>query len=164
MTRTTLTALTVASLLALSACGGTPAEPDDGGPAADAITVSDAWLKAAGEGMTGAFGTLTNGGAEEVTVVAVETDAAATAELHETVVGDSGETVMQEVTAFTVPGDSTLVLAPGDDHIMLLGLTAPIRAGDEVTYTLLFDDDSRLDVTAPAKDFAGANETYEEDR
>ena len=45
---------------------------------------------------------------------------------------------------------------------MLMDLPEPVVAGDELSFTLTFSDDSTLDFTAPAKDYAGANENYED--
>lgn len=44
---------------------------------------------------------------------------------------------------------------------MLMGLTAPLQAGQEVSLTLTFADQSTVEVSAPVKDFAGADETYQ---
>jgi copper(I)-binding protein len=44
---------------------------------------------------------------------------------------------------------------------MLMGLVSPIKAGDEISFTLTFSDGSTFEFTVPAKDFAGANENYE---
>ena len=38
---------------------------------------------------------------------------------------------------------------------------APLAAGDEATFPLTFSDDSTYELTAPIKDYSGANETYE---
>lgn len=164
MRTTRLLALTAAGLLALSACGESdPATAEADGPAGETVTVTDAWVKAEDEGMTSAFGLLTNTAGEEVTVVAVESPASTSLELHETVEDDSGQMVMQEVPGFTLAAGGVLELEPGGDHIMLMDLTGPIRAGEEVTFTLVFDDESRVDFIAPAKDFEGANENYHGD-
>nr|WP_221446992.1 copper chaperone PCu(A)C [Microbacterium thalassium] len=143
---------------------GTSASSDEAvSAAADVVTVSDAWVKAADEGMTGAFAELENDGSADVTVVAASTDAAAMVELHETAMGDDGEMAMSEVDGgFVVTAGGTHVLEPGADHIMLMSLTGPLAAGDEVTITLTFSDESTLEFTAPVKDFSGANENYDE--
>jgi len=164
MTRTRLISLTAAGVLALSACTDSdPAVAGSDGPAGDSVTVTDAWVKAEDEGMTSAFGLLTNTAGEEVTVVAVESQASTSLELHETVEDDSGQMIMQQVPGFALAAGGELELKPGGDHIMLMDLTGPIRAGDEVSFTLVFDDESRLEFTAPAKDFEGANENYHGD-
>jgi len=169
-TTTTITGrLAVAAaalLLALTGCAGAGSGPNDTAttapaPAADALSVTDSWVKAADTGMSAAFGVLENSGRTDVIVVSAESPAAGMLELHETVVNDTGDMVMQrKENGFVVPADGSLELAPGGNHIMLMALTGPIKAGDEVTVTLTLSDGSTVDFTAAAKDFSGANETY----
>ncbi|QEE62696.1 copper chaperone PCu(A)C [Salinibacterium sp. dk2585] len=131
-------------------------------PAAEVVRVSDAWVKAGDAGMTGLFAVLDNDGDAEVTVEAAATDAASATELHETVADSSGTMTMREVSGgFTIPGESQRVLEPGGDHLMLMGLTGPLAPGEEVSVELSFSDGSTLEFSAPVKDFAGANESYE---
>ena len=40
-------------------------------------------------------------------------------------------------------------------------MATTLRAGDETTITLTFSDDSTAEITAPVKEFVGANENYE---
>nr|WP_246246755.1 copper chaperone PCu(A)C [Isoptericola sediminis] len=130
--------------------------------AADAVSIDDAWVKAADAGMTAGFGEITNDGEAELTIVSASTEAAAMTELHETAADASGEMSMAEVEGgFVVPAGETLVLEPGGHHLMLMDLTDPIRAGDEVTFTLTFGDGSTAELTAPVKDFTGAEESYD---
>ena len=167
-TRTPLAALaaTAALLLVLTGCAGTAtAEPSaTTAPEADSITVEDAWVKTAEEGMSAAFGTIENTGDTDVVIVGASTAASPMIELHETVEDDSGAMVMrQKEGGFVIPAGDHLHLEPGGNHIMLMGLADPIVAGNEVTFTLEFEDGSTLEFTAPGKDYEGANETYEGD-
>lgn len=161
-TSSRLSALLAAALL-LAGCAPEasqpqPAEPQ---PASAAVTVEDAWVKAAPDGMTAAFGILSSTADDELTVIAADTDAADGTELHETADDGSGTSVMREVGGgFAIPAQGALALEPGGNHLMLMGLTGPLRAGDEVRFTLTFSDDSTLSFTAPVKDFAGAEEEY----
>lgn len=170
-----LAVLTVAALGALGGCSGTsspsaptaPASasssPGHLSPASDVVTVTDAWVKAAESGMTAAFGTVRNPSDHEVTVVAVTTPASARVELHETVANDAGQMTMREKQGgFTVPAAGEMLLEPGGNHIMLMDLATPVVAGEDVVLTFTFSDASTLEVTAPAKDYAGANESYDE--
>jgi len=168
-----LAAVGLAGALALTACSG---GGDTDGAATDAtsgpataqdaaadevapLEVRDPWAKAADEGMSAAFGTLHNPTEEDVVVVAASSPSSPMVELHETVEVD-GVMQMQEVEGFTVPAGGDVVLDPGGNHLMFMGLTAPLVPGDEVTVVLELADGSTLDVVAPVKEFAGANETY----
>lgn len=159
-----LAALFAALTLTVTGCTAAPSPTEERRSAAASVTVTDAWAKAADEGMSAGFGTLANGSDGDVTVVAATTAASSTVELHETVADESGAMVMREVDGgFVIPAGGALTLEPGGAHLMLMGLTAPLRAGEEVTVTLTFSDDSSLEFTAPVKDYSGANETYEGD-
>ncbi|WP_448006406.1 copper chaperone PCu(A)C [Agromyces bauzanensis] len=164
-------AFAVAVALALAGCASagatsaTTAADAGAGSVAEttaSVTLTDGWAKAAETGMTAVFGSLENAGSEDLVVIAVETDAAESAELHEMVGDGSGTMSMREKDGgFPIAAGDQLQLEPGGNHIMLLGLTAPLLAGDEVALTLAFDDGSTLEVTVPVKDYEGANESYD---
>ena len=155
-------ALAAAAALALAGCATTT--PDQAaGPttAGQSVTITDAWVKATDEGMSAAFGELASTGDSDVTLVSATSTASTSMQLHETVDNGSGSMVMQEKDGgFTIPAGGALTLEPGGNHLMLMGLTAPIVAGDEIEFTLTFSDGSDYTFTAPAKDYSGANETY----
>lgn len=154
--------LLAAASLALAGCASA-APPAPSGPAADSVTITDGWVKAAETGMTAGFGELRNNSDTDLVVVGADTAASDVLELHETVEDEAGQMIMQEVAAFTVPAGGALTLEPGGDHLMFMGLAAPLLAGDEVTVTLTFDDDSTLSFTAPVKEYSGANESYSDE-
>jgi copper(I)-binding protein len=53
---------------------------------------------------------------------------------------------MREVADIPVPAGQTVELRPGGLHIMLIGLTEPLRQGTEVPLTLQFEQAGRLEV------------------
>ncbi len=155
----------------LTACGstaatdGASATPSDAArssePASAGLTVTDAWAKAAESGMTAAFGTLTNNGSAPVTVVSAATDASDRTELHEMVMKD-GEMVMQpKVGGFEVPAGGSFELAPGGSHVMIMDVKKAIKPGDTVRVTLTLDTGGPVEFEAVAKDYAGADESYQ---
>jgi len=128
---------------------------------AGALTVTDPWVKAIDTGMTGIFGTISNARDTDVRLTSGTSTAATKVELHEMAADASGTMVMRpKEGGFVIPAHGSLTLAPGGLHIMLMGLTAPVKPGDEVTVTLSADDGTTLTITAPARSFAGANESY----
>ncbi len=156
------TTLLAASVIALAGCASTPAADVPAPPANSSITVSDPWVKAATEGMSAGFGTIKNDGDQDVTITAVTSPVSADVELHESVPNEAGAMVMREKTGgFTIPAHSELSLEPGGNHIMLMDLTEPLQPGNDASMILEFSDDTSFEITAPVKDFAGANETYE---
>ena len=157
-------AVIAVALLALTGCTpeSTPTESASR-PAGENVTIEDAWVKSAEEGMSAGFGTLVNSGADDVTVVSVASEASNMLELHETVENEAGEMVMREKDGgFIIPAGGSLALEPGANHIMMMELTGPLAAGSDVTFTLTFSDDSTFEFTAPVKDYSGANENYED--
>lgn len=161
---TRLGVLLAAAALTLTGCASTttPAADTTAVAAGDAVAIRDAWVKSAESGMSAGFGELTNDSDTDVTVVSATTEASSRLELHETVENENGEMVMREIEGgFVIPANGSMTLEPGGNHIMLMDLTAPLVAGDEVTFTLTFSDDTTYEFTAPVKDYSGANETYE---
>lgn len=131
---------------------------------ADAVTVQDVWVKAADDGMSAGFGMFVNDSGQDVTVVGASSEAASMIELHETVENSDGQMVMQEKEAgFIIPAGSEYLLEPGANHLMLMELTAPMKAGDAVEFAIEFEDESTLTFSAPVKDYTGANENYVEE-
>lgn len=155
-------ALIAASALLLGACSDDSHDENDGHDHAK-LHISSAWVKAADEGMTAAFAGVHNETGSTLTIVSVSTDASARTELHETVTAADHSSMMQEVReGFTLGGAENLSLEPGGNHIMLMDLKRPLLPGDEVTFTVHFDDDTTQDFTAVVKEFDGAQESYED--
>lgn len=151
----------LALVVALAGCAALAPAAEEPTTAADALTVTDAWAKASDEGTSAAFGILENTGDTELTIVSAATEAAGRPELHETVESATGEMVMQpKPGGFVIPAGATYELAPGGNHIMLMELTGPMAAGQEVTLVLTLSDGSTFEFRAPVKDYQGANETY----
>ncbi|MGW4717141.1 copper chaperone PCu(A)C [Nocardia sp. NPDC004260] len=128
---------------------------------ADAVTISDQWVKAADSGMSAAFGDLTNSGDTPRTIVSATSPASGRIELHEVVTDANGTKAMRpKPGGFVVPAHGRTQLRPGGDHIMFMDLHGPLRTGAETSVTLTFDDGSTTTFTAQVRDFAGNQENY----
>ncbi len=177
--RTTRHSLTLAlasvATLALAACGSSssgagttaasttapaPTSAAQTSAAMAPVMVEDAWVKAADSGMTAMFGTIKNTGSSDVTVVSATSSVSKMLELHEVVMVDGAMKMQPKKGGFTVPAGGTHELKPGGDHVMFMGLTSPVKAGDAVQVTLTLSDGSTVAVDAVGKPFTGANETY----
>lgn len=160
-----LLVIVAVALLALTGCVSSEKATEQGTPAsthAAALSIKDPWVKSADGVKSAAFGTLQNSGAADITVVSASTAVSTAVELHETVPSAAGEMVMRKKAGgFVIPAGGSLRLAPGASHIMIMGLTAPLKAGDQVAFTLTLSDGSTYQFTAPGKDYSGANESYE---
>ncbi|MTE14225.1 copper chaperone PCu(A)C [Nocardia aurantiaca] len=154
-------AVTTLALLPV-ACSSSQTASESSGKAADQVTMTDQWIKAADSGMSAAFGTLANKSDKPVNVVAASSPASATVELHEVVPDGSGNKTMHpKPGGFVIPAHGTTTLKPGGDHLMFMGLTGPLRTGAETPITLTFSDGSTTTVTAQVRDFAGGKENYQ---
>lgn len=171
MRKSTLSAVLLCGLLApvLAACGNDdPPDATSPSPSASATTqaaalsVTDPWVKAAGSGMTAAFGTLSNSSDQDIDVVSASTPVNAMTELHETVENADGSMAMRpKKGGFVVPAGGKVSLVPGGDHIMMMDLKGPVAAGTTVTITLTLGDGSTTEVEATVKPFEGADEKYQ---
>ncbi len=160
-----LTVLIITAALALTACTGSPdeskspasVEPGSG----SGLVITDAWVKAADEGMTAAFGVIENTTDAAVTLVGATTEASPMVELHETVATDSGSTMMQEVDGgFVIEPGEALTLEPGGNHLMFMAVPSPLMPGDDVSIVLELSDGATVDFDAVVKEFSGAQEEY----
>ncbi|MFV2103893.1 copper chaperone PCu(A)C [Micromonospora sp. LOL_024] len=144
-----------------STAGPSPSASASAVPSAEAgvLGIQDPWVKAADEGMTAAFGTLVNNTDADVTITGASTTVSPT-ELHEMAMQD-GKMVMQAKEAgVVIKAGGEHKFEPGGDHLMLMNLNQPVKAGDELTFTLTFADGRTQTFTAVAKPFTGAQESY----
>lgn len=125
------------------------------------ISAKDTWAKAADSGDTAVFGGLTNTGTAEVTLTSATSQASERVEIHEVVDKDGSMVMQPKPGGLAIAAGSSVVLAPGQDHLMLMTLTGALKAGDSVTVTLVCADGSTSELSAIAKTYAGASEQYE---
>jgi copper(I)-binding protein len=104
-----------------------------------AITIGHPWTRAAGANANGAaYMTLRNAGPVPDRLLAASTPVARTVELHTHI--REGEVMrMRPVDDIPLPPGETVRLRPGGLHVMLIGLTEPLRQGTMVPLTLRFE-------------------------
>jgi len=103
------------------------------------VEVSQAWVRATvpQQRATGAF--LQLKAAKDSRLVEASAKAAGVVEVHEMVM--EGSTMkMRAVEALELPAGKTVELKPGGLHVMLMDLKQPIKAGDKLALTLVFED------------------------
>lgn len=107
--------------------------------AAAGVTATGAWVRGTvpAQQTTGAFVTLQS--SEEAKLVGVATPAAASAEIHASE-SHGGVMHMHAVDALPLPAGRRVELKPGGFHIMLVGLTRKLAAGDEVPLTFTIEE------------------------
>jgi len=114
------------------------------------VKVDDAWVRAtvAPQKVTGAFMQLT--AAKPMKVVAASSPVAAAVEIHEMKMED-GVMKMRAVDALPLPAGQAVALKPGSYHVMLMGLKAPIKAGETVPLTLTVEGEDKKRATVEIK-------------
>ena len=122
------------------------------------VKVDQAWARATapGQNVGGVFMTLSAD--TDLSLVAGSSPAAARVELH-TMRMDNNVMVMRPVDKIALPKGKKVELAPGGLHIMLIGLKAPLKAGDKVPLSLTLRDakgkTQALEVSAEVREMGG---------
>ena len=113
---------------------------------------NDPWIRATPPGVqtAAAYARLTGAGTTD-RLVGARTDAADRVEIHTHMMQD-GVMAMKQIEALAIPADGAAVLAPGGDHLMLIGLHRPLAPGDTVTFILVFEKSGEVVVQFPVRD------------
>ena len=117
------------------------------------LLIDHPWARASiGKAPNGAaYMTITTEGTETDRLLAVESDVANRIELHNHLMVD-GVMKMRPVAAIEVaPGEPTL-LQPGGLHVMLMGLKAPLKKGENFPMTLVFERAGKVEVEIKIED------------
>jgi hypothetical protein len=121
------------------------------------IAVSDPWARRApaahGQGQTAngaVYMTIANRGSQADALVSAASDAAKVVELHE-VRNEGGVMAMRPIPSMPLPAGGSLELKPGGYHVMLLGLTRHLHAGDKLKVTLTFEKAPPITVEAAVR-------------
>lgn len=117
-------------LVLLTACSGSEA----------ALTVTNAWARPGNTGENSAiYFVIDNPTREADTLLSAACDAAEMVELHQTSISSEGVMMMEHQDSVPVPTGAETVFQPGGLHVMLMGLTRDLKAGDVLALTLTFE-------------------------
>ena len=106
--------------------------------AGDAPVVSDAWARATPPGSdVGAAYLVIQGGAKADKLLGGTSDRAAMVHLHAVDMKD-GVAKMRGIESLEIPAGERVTLAPNSTHLMLMGLSSPLVAGQTFLVTLQF--------------------------
>lgn len=138
--------LAATGLFALFAVSS-PHAQQDGAYRFGPLTIEAPWARAsAGAARAGAaYLRIVNAGAEADRLVGVSSPAAESVELH-THMTTGGVMRMRRIEAVSVPGNTAAELKPGGDHVMLMGLTGPLKQGGTFPLTLSFEKAGKITV------------------
>jgi len=124
------------------------------GTAAQDIQVMDPWAREVPPNMRTSAGFLImkNTGSVPHSLVAAESPWCGMVELH-THINDNGVMRMRPVKEMPIAPGGTTKLQPGGLHLMLMKLKAPLKAGQKMPITLIFEDGSKKAIEAEVRHF-----------
>lgn len=122
------------------------------------VKVTDVWARATAPGQNVAAAYLSLVSGTQAALVKAESPAARIVELHEMKM-DGNVMKMRAVPKIDLPAGAEVKLAPGGLHVMLVDLKQPLKVGEKVPLTLVFDaggKTEKLDVQAEVRDAQGS--------
>ncbi|MEN8177532.1 MAG: copper chaperone PCu(A)C [Pseudomonadota bacterium] len=119
---------------------------------ADMVEVKDPYVRAVppGQPNSASFMALSNSDAQGHALVAAESPVSKVVELHTHTMVD-GMMRMRQVEKIELPAGEQVALQPGGLHVMLIGLQQKLTPGEEIPMTLIFEDGSKQQITAPVR-------------
>lgn len=110
---------------------------------ADALVIKDAWIKNLPPGipMRAGYMVLENNSEKSLIIVAIESEVFTQVDMHETYEKD-GMMSMRPLASLTIAAGTTVELAPGGIHLMMMQPQKTLKPGDRAAITLQFDDAS----------------------
>jgi hypothetical protein len=140
------------AIVSICAIGAGPAVSGDA--AAGGLEISGAWAKASLKGVpnSAAYMAITNTGASADRLVAADADVSKAVELHTMSVSDGVMRMRKLEDGLTVPAGETVTLAPGGEHIMLIGLEAQLEAGAKFDIRLEFENAGAQSISVEVRD------------
>ena len=133
----------IATLLALSASAASAMDYHAG-----SLDIAGPWSRATPKGASVAAGYLSikNTGTTADRMVGGSSDAAAKFEVHEMSM-DNGVMKMRPLKdGLEIKPGETVELKPGGLHVMFVGLKKPLKQGDHIKATLVFEKAGKVDV------------------
>jgi periplasmic copper chaperone A len=119
------------------------------------VSISDAWVRenAPGQKIGAAYMTLNS--PENSKLVYVEAKSVAgSVEIHSMTM-NNGVMKMRMIEELKLEANKPATLKPGSFHLMMFDLKKPLKAGDEITFRLCFEDENGKitdqNITVPVK-------------
>jgi copper(I)-binding protein len=105
------------------------------------LVISQPWSRATpgGAKVGGGYLTITNNGTAPDRLAGGSSEVAGKVEVHEMSMNGGVMTMRQLENGLTIAPGKTVTLAPGGIHLMLLDLNVPLKQGQSVPITLVFE-------------------------
>jgi len=114
------------------------------------ITVSDAWGRATAPGQDSGSVQFSITSKKDAKLVAITSPAAGSVEIH-SMAHEDGKMKMRAVESLILPAGKAVDLEKSGNHVMLLNLKQPLKAGDSVPLTLTIEFADKHKATVDAK-------------
>jgi copper(I)-binding protein len=114
------------------------------------ISVVDPWVRASATRTGAAYLTIENSGKAGDRLLEARSSVAEKVEIHDMTMEDM-VMKMRRLDDLPVEAGSSVALAPGGKHIMLIGLSGPLTEGMTVPLTLVFEKAGEVVVEAPVR-------------
>lgn len=133
----------------LRVAAGTGAASSISATSAGALRIEAPWIRATpgGAQVAGGFMRITNTGSEPERLIAGSMPRADRFEVHEMSVTDGVMRMKPLDRGLTIAPGQTVELKPGGYHVMFLDLKEPMKDGDSVTGTLVFEKAGTVTIT-----------------
>ena len=107
------------------------------------LDVRDPWIKnlPASVPVRAGYMTIHNPQSKAVSIVSLRSDAFASVEIHQTIEQD-GMMRMEQVRSLNIESNSSVQLAPGGLHLMMMNPSEPTQPGDLLEIVIVLDDGS----------------------
>ncbi len=111
--------------------------------ATDDIEVTNSWINEAPPTVTimAGYATVANHTDKDVELIAVNSPAFESIEMHNTVINDGVASMVKQET-LNLQKQSTLEFKPGGLHLMLFNPVSPLKSGDTIALTFTFSDNT----------------------
>ncbi len=96
-----------------------------------------------GQKTTAAFLNLTNNGEKTLNLKMIKTEVAEKVEVHETI-ETGGQMQMRKIEQLSIDAGQTIEFKPSGKHLMLMGLTRPLKDGEVIEMKMCFGEVCRL--------------------
>lgn len=105
-----------------------------------ALKIGHPWSRetAKGQSVGGGYLTIINSGTTEDRLTGGTTDVAKQVQVHSMTMDGGVMRMRQLKSGLAIPAGSTVALKPGSFHVMFIGLTRPLKRGEQVPVTLRF--------------------------
>ncbi|MDT8376550.1 MAG: copper chaperone PCu(A)C [Mariprofundaceae bacterium] len=127
--------------------------------AAAEIVVEGAWVRLPPPvaDTAAAYMTIRNHGDRDIEITGIKTDVAEHPEFHSMVMHDD-MMHMQKMDDVVIPAHSGISFDPGGNHMMLIGLTRELKAGEHLMITLETSDGESTMIHAEVRDMRDSSE------